>query len=309
MNRYRFVDGHYFLYRSFFAIRGLRDSQGRPTNAIFGFIKALRKMIADVSPTHGAVFWDCGLPGRRTALQPDYKQQRPPMPDDLRAQEERVVAVCPLLGLASLSVPGTEADDLIASYAHRVAGEGEVVIATADKDILQLSSDRVLFYSTAKPDLENAGNPPGAFTLLAPGQIESKWGVPPGSIRDVLALMGDASDNIPGVPGIGEKTALGLIREFGSLSNLLARSAEVPNAKLREKIGSAKAQILSNWEMVRLDQDLPLPVEPSSLTLKPDPAAYLDFLRECEFHSLLAREEDATAPAPGPQAVQGELFG
>ncbi|MGH8046669.1 MAG: 5'-3' exonuclease, partial [Chthoniobacterales bacterium] len=145
------VDGHYYLYRSFFAIRGLTNSAGEPTNAIFGFTKALRRMIADVRPDRAAVIWDRGISDRRMTLQPEYKAQRPPMPDDMKVQEPQMQALVPLLGVASLSLPDTEADDLIASYA--VQHDGETIIATNDKDILQLVNDRISIYSTNKTDL------------------------------------------------------------------------------------------------------------------------------------------------------------
>jgi DNA polymerase-1 len=181
------VDGHYYLYRSFFAIRGLQNSRGEPTNAIFGFIKALRKMLADIRPDRAAVIWDCGLPARRVELQPAYKQNRSEMPDDLRPQEDWLQEKIPLLGTASLFVENTEADDLIASYAVAARREGaEVVIATNDKDILQLVDESTRIYSTAKADLGD-----GTFALLGPVEVASKWGVPAARIADVLALTGD----------------------------------------------------------------------------------------------------------------------
>lgn len=189
------VDGHYYLYRSFFAIRGLTNERGEPTNAIYGFAKAVRKMIADVKPDLAAVIWDCGLPERRTTLQPDYKQNRPPMPDEMRSQEKWLQANVPLFGLASLCSPNTEADDLIASYATKaLEGEAEVIVATNDKDILTLAGPRVSIYSTAKADVGT-----GSFALLGPNDVTAKWGVEPHQIADVLALTGDSSDNIPGL--------------------------------------------------------------------------------------------------------------
>ena len=147
------VDGHYYLYRSFYAIRGLRNSRGEPTNAIYGYAKAIRKMLADLKPDLAAVIWDRGLPARRTTLQPEYKQNRTEMPGDLRPQEEWLQENIPLFGPASVSAENTEADDLIASYARAASAEGvEVIIATNDKDILQLTCDRIRIYSTAKTD-------------------------------------------------------------------------------------------------------------------------------------------------------------
>jgi 5'-3' exonuclease len=324
------VDGHYYLYRSFFAIRGLKNSRGEPTNAIFAFTKALRKMLADIRPTHGAVLWDAGLPAHRVALQPEYKQQRDPMPDELAAQEPAVMDLCPLLGLPSISVPNTEADDLIAAYAAGVGEKGEVVIATSDKDILQLANERIRIYSTAKADLA-AFAPNAGYALLGPEEVTVKWGVPPHLIGDVLALTGDNVDNIPGVPGVGEKTAAALIREFGSVDQLLAQLAKVGREALREKLENHIELIRTNQKMVRLQPELPLPQPLEELALAPRLPELLAFLRHCEFRSLseeVAREvaasgmassdetfvpsaaEASSPPAPNHprKPVQGELF-
>ncbi len=296
------VDGHYFLYRSFYAIRGLRNSRGEPTNAIYGYAKAIRKMLADLRPDRAAVIWDCGLPERRTALQPEYKQNRTSMPDDLRPQEDWLQANIPLFGPASLSLQDTEADDLIASYALAAARDGaEVIIATNDKDILQLVSPSIRIYSTTKTDAA-----PGGFALLGEPEVRAKWGVNPAQIADVLALTGDASDNIPGVPGIGEKTAVALITEHGSIKNLLDNTAAISNPKLRDKIAAARGLIEANREMVRLDEDLPLPAEWSSFQILPDYPELIRALRACEFKGLL---QEVEAEAGKYQAVgQQELF-
>ena len=290
------VDGHYYLYRTFFAIRGLTNSRGEPTNAIYGFSKALRRMLADVRPTLGAVIWDNGLPERRTTLQPEYKQNRPEMPTEMRSQEEWLQARVPLFGLASLSCPNTEADDLIASYARKAASGGiEVVIATSDKDILQLTADRISVYSTAKADVADGG-----FALLGVEDIRKKWGVEPGRIADVLALTGDSSDNIPGVPGVGGKTAAKLINAFGSLEALLARVAEVEPEKLRDKLLASRALIEANRSMVALDEDLELPAPVDGLTITPQYPALIAALRECEFKGLLAEVEAEAAGLAAP---------
>jgi len=299
------VDGHYYLYRSFFAIRGLTNSRGEPTNAIYGFAKALRKMVADLQPDLGAVIWDCGLPARRTTLQPQYKQNRPGMPDAMRPQETWLQKNAPLFGFASLSTPETEADDLIASYAKRAAAEGhEIVIATNDKDILQLADDRTAIYSTAKADV---GVDP--FALLGFAEIRKKWGVEPRQIADVLALTGDTADNIPGVGGVGGKTAAKLINHFGTLDNLMARLAEVQPDRLREKLAGAANLIRANRQMVALDEDLPLPVPVADLQITPQYPPLIAALRDCEFKGLL-KEVEAEAGAGADQGVlsQGNLL-
>ena len=283
------VDGHYYLYRSFYAIRGLRNSRGEPTNAIYGYAKAIRKMMADLKPDLAAVIWDSGLPARRTTLQPEYKQNRTEMPDDL-------------FGPASVSAENTEADDLIASYARAASAEGvEVIIATNDKDILQLTCDTIRIYSTAKTDAGTEG-----FCLLGVPEVRAKWGVLPSQIADVLALTGDSSDNIRGVPGIGDKTAVALITEHGSVENLLADPAAISNPKLRGKIIASRETIIANREMVRLDEDLPLPHAWSTFQVRPKSPELIRALRECEFQALLqeVQSEVAKREAPGQQ----ELF-
>jgi len=305
------VDGHYYLYRSFFAIRGLKNSRGEPTNAIYGFIKAIRKMLADVKPDRAAVIWDCGLPARRTELQPAYKQNRSEMPDELRPQEDWLQEKIPLLGLASLHLQNTEADDLIASYAMAARQDGaEGVIATNDKDILQLVDDSTSIYSTVKTDIKD-----GAFALLDADAVRLKWGVDPAHIGDVLALTGDSSDNIPGVPGIGGKTAALLVNAHGAIERMLENPLIIENAKLRDKLVSNRDLITANREMVRLDEHLALPVPWQQLTIQPLYGDLIAALRECEFRTLLQEIEAEAAKAGAalpstPQAAtqQGELF-
>lgn len=301
------VDGNYYAYRSFFAIRGLSNSKGEPTNAIFGFVKAIRRMIQHLSPDFAAVCWDVGLPLRRVELQPAYKQHRAEMPDDLTAQLPFIRELVTQLGLHNLSRPDTEADDLMASYAC-AAHQQDIcsILATNDKDLLSLVDDCVSIYSTAKADLA----PPEEFALLGVEAITRKWGVAPPRILDVLALSGDSSDNIPGVPGVGPKTATTLILEAGSVESLLENLAALPNAKLRDKIAAAESQIRQNCEMVRLDTDLPLPMPVQQLTIEPRYAELIASIERCEFRSLLVEikaEAKAAAP-PSPPPAQEELF-
>src|SRR5207302_6694782 len=259
------VDGHYYAYRSFFAIRNLRNSRGEPTNAIYGFVKTLRRMVKDLQPELGAVIWDEGLPTRRTQLQPAYKQQRAEMPDDLRTQLAFIRELVPLLGFASLGLADTEADDLMASYACAAQQQDmEVVLATNDKDLFQLVADGVKIYTTNKTDL---ATPKDAFALLDIKCVIKKWGVPPERIGDVISLIGDTVDNIPGVNGLGQKTAAQLLQSCGSLEALLADLDAVKNERIREKLKAAREQILQNREMVKLDTDLSLPVPLADLKI------------------------------------------
>jgi DNA polymerase-1 len=192
------IDGHYYVYRSFFAIPNLSNSKGEPTNAIFGFTKTLRLMVKHLQPELGAVFWDEGMPERRVKLQPAYKETRKEMPKPMIPQLDFIQELTPLLGFRNISLPNTEADDLMGCYAIAAGkrAEMQVVLATNDKDLYQLVGPCVRVYTTAKTEL---ASPKDAFALLGEDQVSAKWDVPPNLIGDVLALAGDSVDNIPGV--------------------------------------------------------------------------------------------------------------
>lgn len=301
------VDGHYYVYRSFFAIRSLTNSRGEPTNAIYGFVKTLRRMVKDLQPDFGAVLWDEGLPERRTQLQPEYKQQRPEMPETMRPQLGFIRDLVPLLGFQSLGLPNTEADDLIASYACAARQQDmEVVLATNDKDLFQLVNDKVKVYSTNKTDL---ASPKDTFALLGAETVREKWGVEPHQIGEVLCLVGDSADNIPGVNGLGPKNATALLQAHAGIDGLLKNLDAVKNEKLREKLRQAEAQILQNREMVRLDMDLPLPVPLEELKIRPRREELIAALEACEFKSLLQElRSELAGPSASTGSTQGELF-
>src|SRR5436853_4526718 len=222
------IDGHYYVYRSFFAIQNLSNSRGEPTNAIFGFTKTVRRMLKDLKPELGAVVWDEGVPQKRVELQPAYKETRKEMPTPMIPQLDFVQKLTPLLGFKNISLPNTEADDLMGCYAIAACKKNiEVVLATNDKDLFQLVGPSVKVYTTAKADL---ATPKDAFALLGEEQVTTKWDVPPKLIGDVLAIAGDSVDNIPGV-GIGRKTAKAVIREFGGLGPLLANIDKVKSTR------------------------------------------------------------------------------
>lgn len=300
------VDGHYYVYRSFHAIRNLSNSRGEPTNAIYGFTKTLRRMVKDLQPDLGAVIWDMGLPDRRTKLQPEYKQQRAEMPPEMVPQLDFIQKLTPMLGFHSLGLPNTEADDLMASYAvAAVAKNIDVVLSTNDKDLFQLVDHTVKVYSTNKTDLPT---PKDTFVLLGSDFVEKKWGVAPKLIGDVLCLIGDTSDNIPGVSGLGPKNAALLLREFGSLDALLQQADHIKNERMREKIKTSIDQIRQNREMVRLDLDLPLPVPLEELKIQPRYPELIASLEKCEFKSLLQEVKDEAPGLPEQAHTQAELF-
>jgi len=294
------IDGHYYVYRSFFAIPNLSNSKGEPTNAIFGFTKTLRLMIKHLQPELGAVFWDEGMPERRVKLQPAYKETRKEMPKPMVPQLDFIQKLTPLLGFRNISLPNTEADDLMGCYAI-AAGKRpqlEVVLATNDKDLYQLVGPCVKVYTTAKADL---ASPKDAFALLSEDQVTAKWEVQPNLIGDVLALAGDSVDNIPGV-GLGRKTAAALIREFGGLDSLLANIDKVKSARTREKLMNSRDQVLENRKMVDLDCHLELPVPIDGLRIQPDYPNLIRVLEQCEFKSLLQEiRDEATRVGGGAQ--------
>jgi len=299
------IDGHYYVYRSFFAIPNLSNSRGEPTNAIFGFTKTLRLMLKHLQPELGAVVWDEGVPQHRVELQPAYKETRKEMPMPMVPQLEFIQErLTPLLGFKNISLPNTEADDLMGCYAIAASKRRgmEVVLATNDKDLYQLVGPGVKVYTTAKADL---ASPKDAFALLGEDQVTAKWGVSPKLIGDVLALTGDSVDNIPGV-GLGRKTAAALIREHGSLGALLASIDKVKNQRTREKLANAHDQILQNRKMVDLDCDLELPVAIDDLRIEPEYLKLIAALEKCEFKSLLQEVRDEAGRAS--TAVQGSLL-
>lgn len=284
------IDGHYYVYRSFFAIPNLSNSKGEPTNAIFGFTKTLRLMVKHLQPELGAVFWDEGMPERRVKLQPAYKETRKEMPKPMVPQLDFIQELTPSLGFRNISLPNTEADDLMGCYAVAACkrAEMEVVLATNDKDLYQLVGPCVRVYTTAKAEL---ASPKDAFALLGEDQVFAKWEVSPNLIGDVLALAGDSVDNIPGV-GLGRKTAAALIREFGGLESLLANIDKVKSARTREKLINSRDQILENRKMVDLDCHLELPVPIDELRIEPDYPNLVRALEQCEFKSLLQEVRD-----------------
>jgi len=242
VSRLLIVDGHAYAYRAFHAIRELRSPDGRPTNAIYGFAKMLEKMRLAVSPTHLIVVWDGGLSRERLAVLPEYKAQRPEMPEDLRPQLAGIGDFLAAAGIASYCADGVEADDYIATLARRAGDDWNVVIASSDKDFMQLVSERIGLLN------------PNDKTVLILGreQVRVKTGVEPEQVADWLALMGDAVDNIPGVTGVGPKTAAELLKQFGTIENLLVRLDEVKSEKLRLAMRAAADAVVRNQNLVRL---------------------------------------------------------
>ena len=280
MDRLLIIDGHAYAYRAFHAIRDLRSPTGQPTNAIYGFVKMLAKMRATVEPTHLIVVWDGGLSAERLAALPEYKAQRPDMPEDLRPQLDEIASYLESAGIASFCREGVEADDYIACLARRAAESAmAVVIASSDKDFMQLVSRQVrLLNPNDKTE-----------TLWTEEEVRRKTGVTPAQVVDWLSLTGDSVDNIPGVPGIGPKTATELLNQFGSVGVLYERLAEVKSEKLRANLRAAGDAVRRNQELVRLRDDLPCAFAPVALVEKPAEAVRLrELYRRWGFKTLLA---------------------
>jgi DNA polymerase-1 len=284
VDRLLIIDGHAYAYRAFHAIRDLRSPDGRPTNAVFGFVKMLAKLRATVEPTHSIVVWDGGLSAERIARLPEYKAQRPGMPDDLKSQLDEIVHYLNAAGVVSFCREGVEADDYIACLARRAADAGmTVVIASSDKDFMQLVSARV---GLLNPNDKSE-------TVWTDGQVRAKAGVGPSQIVDWLSLTGDTVDNIPGVPGVGPKTAAELLNQFGSVAALYGRLDEVKSERLRTALRGAADAVRRNRELVRLRDDLPCEFLPDALAGKPADADRLRGLyQRWGFKGMLAALEE-----------------
>jgi DNA polymerase-1 len=283
VERLLIIDGHAYAYRAFHAIRGLRSPSGQPTNAIYGFVKMLARMRSVLEPTHVAVVWDGGLSAGRVSILPEYKAQRPGMPDDLKPQLDEIVGYLKAAGVASFCREGVEADDYIACLAWRAAEAGmAVVIASSDKDFMQLVSARI--------GLLNPNDKSG--TVWTDEQVRARSGVGPSQVLDWLSLTGDSVDNIPGVPGVGPKTAAELLKKFGSVLELYARLDEVKSAKLQAALRDATGVVQRNRELVRLRDDFPCEFSPDELTGKPADAGRLgELYRRWGFKGMLAALE------------------
>ncbi len=242
------VDGHSYAYRAFYGLPRLSNHRGQPTQAVYGFAVFLHRLLKEFPRDDVVVAFDAKGPTFRHDVFAEYKGTRKPMPDDLRTQLPILRDLVAAHGLPQITQEGVEADDVLATLAHLGAQAGRPVrIYSGDKDILQLVGGPVRVLIPRAEDVE-----------IDPAAVEAKWGVPPARITDLLALMGDDSDNLPGVDGIGEKTGAALLRQFGSLDDLFTRLGEVKQEKLREKIRSARAQILKVRELAVLRHDVPV---------------------------------------------------
>lgn len=293
MARILIVDGHAYAYRAFYAIRSLSSPSGRPTNAVYGFIKMLAKMRATVNPSHLIVVWDGGLSAERRMALPEYKAQRPEMPVDLGTQLDEIGRYLTAANIAAFCGDGIEADDYIAFVTQAAVRAGwEAVIASADKDFMQLVGSGV---GLLNPNDKSE-------TIWGAEQVRAKTGVMPEQIVDWLSLLGDSVDNIPGVPGVGPKTATDLLQQFGSVDGLYARLSEVKSARIRQALQTAEADVRRNQSLVRLQAEVGGEFPAEALAVKPADAGRLaELFREWGFRSLLA--EVLTGPTRQPDLI------
>ncbi len=279
------VDGHAVAYRAFYAIRNLRTRDGRPTNAVYGFINMLAQLRRQWQPSHAVVVFDGGLPAERMALCPDYKAQREAMPEELRIQFDSISDYLQAARVGAYRVDGEEADDVLATVTAQATESGAaVLIATHDKDLLQLVTDVVQVVSPTKSE-----------ERLGPQEVKQKTGVYPDQIAEWLALIGDTADNISGVPGVGPKTAARLLGQFQSVPGIYAHLNDISQEKLRLNLAAHRDLVRRNMQLTQLRRDVRVPADWQDWTwTEGDAGALLRFYREMEFHSMARPLENPT---------------
>jgi len=273
------IDGSSYLYRAFFSTpREFTSSKGVPTRAVYVITNMLLKILKEKSPEFIAMTWDAKGPTFRHELYKEYKANRPPMPEDLSTQVPYVRRLVDALGLPQLEVQGFEADDIIATLA-KYFGEKlgkKVVIVSGDKDLMQLISKNVVIWDPMKDETTD-------LKLFS-----ERYGIEPSQFKDVLSLAGDTSDNIPGVPGIGPKTAVKLVTEYQSVENLLERLDSLKKGRLKERLLEAKEKLPLWKKLTSLDSRVPVNLDLETYRKRQmDEKALLELFRELDFESLI----------------------
>lgn len=270
------VDGNSYLYRAFFATPHLSNSKGIPTNATYAFMNMLRKLQNDEKPDSLIIVFDSKAPSFREEISKAYKAQRPPMPGNLSAQIPYIKSMLEAMGLPLLEKEGFEADDIIGTVVERLKGKDkDVVIVTSDKDMMQLVSDKVKILDTMKG------------LSIGESEVEGKFGIKPAFMTDYLALCGDTSDNIPGVPGVGDKTARELVATFGSVDELYDHIDQVKKPALKEKLITGRDLAYMSKQLATIRLDVPIETGIEDLkTREPDLKALRKLYRELEFTAL-----------------------
>ncbi|MGD9277710.1 MAG: DNA polymerase I [Desulfobacterales bacterium] len=270
------IDGTAYIYRAYHAIRSLTNSNGLPTNAAFGFTRILIKLIEDRSPEYVVMFFDAKGPTFRHKIYKEYKANRPPMPEDLSVQIPHIKKITQGFNIPVMEMQGFEADDLIGTFRLRAEQAGfSVVMVTGDKDFVQLVTDNAIIWDPMKEK---------TIDIKA---VRQSYGVEPGQMVDVMGLSGDSSDNIPGVPGIGPKTALTLIKTFGSMDRLYEQLDKITKKKQHQNLIQYKAQAFLSRKLVKINTDVPVAFNPEDLKLrKPDHTKLSSLFKMLEFRQL-----------------------
>ena len=270
------IDGSSYIYRAYFALPYLSNSAGMPTNAIYGFTQMLIRVVKEHKPHYLAMVLDTPEPTFRHEVYKAYKANRPSMPEELIPQIPYIKEVTRGFRIPILEKPGYEADDIIGTLVEKLRADADITIVSGDKDMLQLVSDRVTILDTMKDRVYDQA------------EVKRRFEAQPSQVIDVFGLSGDTSDNVPGVPGIGEKTAVKLIKEFGSIDNIYNNIDKVAGEKLRENLKKYKEQALLSKELVRIRTDVPLPVDLTALRLIPaDNERLKEIFKELEFNKFV----------------------
>ncbi len=301
------IDGSGFIFRAFHALPPMTRPDGTPVNAVYGFTTMIMKLVEETDADHIAVLFDTARRTFRNDIYPAYKANRPPPPDELIPQFALVREATRALNIAAVELAGYEADDLIATYTRQAREAGaEVTIVSSDKDMMQLVGEGVTMLDAMKN------------RKIGPEQVRDKFGVGPDRVIDVQALAGDSSDNVPGVAGIGVKTAAALINEYGDLDTVLARAGEIKQPKRRQALIEQAGNARISRDLVTLRDDVPVTDTIDTFAVRePEPEVLLKFLREQAFKSLLGKMESRLAPAaagaraggapPAPEETAYEL--
>ena len=295
-DHYFLVDGSGYIFRAFHALPPMTRSDGTPTNAVYGFTNMLLKLLDDAEAEFIAVIFDAGAKSFRNEVYSAYKAQRPPPPPELVPQFGLIRDATRACNVPAVELAGFEADDLLATYACQAAKAGhKVTIVSSDKDLMQLVGGKVEMFDPIKN------------RRIGDDEVKEKFGVGPDKVVDVQSLAGDSTDNVPGVPGIGVKTAAELINTYGDLDTLLARAGEIKQPKRREALIANADKARLSRELVKLRLDVPVPAALDSFARRrPEASVLLPFLRENQFKSILARMEErfgtASSAAPAKEA-------
>lgn len=295
-SKFVIIDGYGFVFRAFFALPPLTDPQGRPAGAVFGFVKMISKLLADPAVTHVCAALDHGSQSFRNTIYSDYKAHRPEAPEDLRAQFPLIRDACTAMGIPAVEKEGFEADDIIACLARTAEQRGmKAVIVSSDKDLMQLVNAGIVMYDPVKSK---------TLDITA---VEEKTGVRPELIADFLALTGDSADNVPGVPGIGPKTASALLNEFGSLQAVLDAAPQMRQKKRRESLIEHRENALLSRRLVALDEQACADISPEELRRTDNHRDTLRaFCTEMGFKSVVRDMDSGALFAAKPNGAGGE---